>query len=144
MKDIIRTYEIDIKNKSRALPKITPTHLIPNLFQNMSCKLTIQLLNYSVSALIKTCITTGELKSHTATNTAEFINKVDNVFHSANSKYLYDPKQTKDKLVDVTHKYWKIEIRLRKYFKMRSKYVTTQTNLVLLVYCGDLESICDL
>jgi hypothetical protein len=90
VKDIIKTYEIDIKNKSRAMPKITPTHLAPNQFQKMSCKLAIQLLSHSVSASIKTCLTTGELKSHSAIDTAEFIDKVNNMFDSGNSKNLYD------------------------------------------------------
>jgi hypothetical protein len=90
MKDIIKTYEIDIKNKSRAMPKITPTHLAPNPFQKMSCKLAIQLLSYSVSASIKTCLITGELKSHSAIDITEFIDKVNNMFDSRNSKNLYD------------------------------------------------------
>jgi hypothetical protein len=90
MKDVIKTYEIDIKNKSRAMPKITPTHLAPNPFQKMSCKLAIQLLSHSVLASIKTCLTTEELKSHSAIDTAEFIDKVNNMFDSGNSKNLYD------------------------------------------------------
>lgn len=100
MKDIKKTYEIDIKNKSRAMPKITPTHLAPNSFQKMSCKLAIQFLSHSVSAAIKTCISTGELKSPTANDTAEFIDIVNNMFDSGNSKNLYDPNQNRRPISD--------------------------------------------
>ncbi|CAI6354617.1 unnamed protein product [Macrosiphum euphorbiae] len=89
--DIKKTYEIDSQSKTaRAMTKITPTHLSPNPFQKMSCKLAIQLLSNSVSAAIKTCVATGQLKSNTALHTSEFINVINNMFDSANSKNLYD------------------------------------------------------
>jgi len=41
--DIKKTYEIDSQSKTaRAMTKITPTHLSPNPFQKMSCKLTVE------------------------------------------------------------------------------------------------------
>jgi len=70
--------------------KITPVHLAPNAFQKMSCKLAIQLLSRSVAATIKTCIAIGELKSDTALHTAQFIEKINDMFDSTNSKHLYD------------------------------------------------------
>lgn len=86
-----KTYEIDSQSKTaRAMTKITPTHLSPNPFQKMSCKLAIQLLSNSVSAAIKTCVATGQLKSITALHTSEFISIIKNMFDSANSKNLYD------------------------------------------------------
>ncbi|KAL4091160.1 hypothetical protein QTP88_025897 [Uroleucon formosanum] len=100
LKDIRKTYEIDIKNKARAMCKITPTHLAPNPFQKMTCKLAIQLLSHSVSAAIRTCITTGELKSPTAIDTANFIDIVNNMFDSGNSKHLYDPNPNKRPMSD--------------------------------------------
>lgn len=90
LKDIKKTYEIDIKNTTRAMLKITPTHISPNAFQKMTCKLAIQLLSRSVSSAIKTCVATGELKSKTALNTAWFIDIVNDMFVSANSKHIYD------------------------------------------------------
>lgn len=90
IKDIKQTYEIDIKNTVRAMSKITPTHLDPNPFQKMTCKLAIQLLSHSVSAAIRTCYATGELKSPTANDTADFIEIINNMFDSGNSKHLYD------------------------------------------------------
>lgn len=97
MKDIYKIYEIDTNNTTaRAMTKIRPTHLNPNPFQITSCKLAIQLLSNSVSATIKTCMATGELKTTTAINTAEFIDVVDKMFDSANSKKIYlVPTQTK-------------------------------------------------
>lgn len=57
----------------------------------MSCKLTIQLLSNSVSVTIKSCVVTGNLKSSTAMNTATFINVINDMFDSCNSKNFYDP-----------------------------------------------------
>jgi len=89
-KDIRKTYEIDIKNTTRAMTKITPAHLAPNSFQKMTCKLVIQIFSSSVSAAIKTCVSTGELISDTAINTSNFISVINDMFDSANSKDLYD------------------------------------------------------
>jgi len=89
--DIRKAYEIDTNNSARPMIKITPTHLNPNPFQKMNCKLAIQLLSNSVSAAIKTCIATGEMKSSTAINTANFIDVLNKMFDSANSKNLWDP-----------------------------------------------------
>lgn len=91
LNDIRKTHEIDTKNSTRAMLKITPTHLSPNPFQKMSCKLAIQLLSRTVSSAIKTCVSTGELKSKTALNTALFIEIINDMFDSGNSKNLYDP-----------------------------------------------------
>jgi DNA transposase THAP9 len=98
LNDIRMAYEIDIKNMVRAMIKITPTHLNPNPFQKMNCKLAIQLFSHSVSATIKTCIATGEIKSQSAINTANFIEVVNNMFDSANSKILNDPNPNRKPL----------------------------------------------
>jgi len=90
-KDIKKSYEIDLKsNTARAMCKITPAHIAPNAFQKMSCKLAIQIFSRSVAASIKTCVSTGELKTKTALDTANFIENVNDMFDSANSKNLYD------------------------------------------------------
>jgi len=62
--------------------------------------LAIQLLSHTVSAAIKTCIATGELKSSTAYNTANFIDIVNNMFDSANSKHIYDLNPNKRPMCD--------------------------------------------
>lgn len=100
LNDVKKTYEIDIKNSTRAMLKITPTHLYPNPFQKMSCKLAIQVLSKSVSSAIKTCIETGELKSETALNTAQVIETINDMFDSGNSKNLYDPNPNRRPMSD--------------------------------------------
>lgn len=70
--------------------KITPIHLHPNPFQKMSCKLALQIFSNSTAAAIRTCIDTGELKSLTAVNTADFVLEINNTFDACNSKNLYD------------------------------------------------------
>lgn len=62
IKHIHKTYEIDRNSIARVITKITPTHLFPNLFQKMSCKLAIQMFSNSVSAAIKKYVATGQLK----------------------------------------------------------------------------------
>ena len=56
----------------------------------MSCKLALQIFSNSTSAAIKTCIDTGELKSLTAMNTADFVLEINNTFDACNSKDLYN------------------------------------------------------
>ncbi|KAF0748876.1 Transposable element P transposase [Aphis craccivora] len=75
--------------------KITPTHS-----QKKTCKLAIQLFSHSVSAAIRTCITTGELKSPIDIDTANFINIMNNMFDSDNSKFLYDSNPNKRPISD--------------------------------------------
>lgn len=60
----------------------------------------IQLLSHSVSAAIKTCVATKELQSLTALDTANFIDIVNNMFDSANSKNLYDPNPNRKPMSD--------------------------------------------
>ncbi|KAL4103435.1 hypothetical protein QTP88_018812 [Uroleucon formosanum] len=99
--DVKKTYEIDSNSSTaRAMCKITPAHLAPNAFQKMSCKLAVQVLSRSVSAAIKTCVGTKELNSSTALNTASFIEDVNDMFDSANSKNLYDPNPNRRPLND--------------------------------------------
>ncbi|CAI6371562.1 unnamed protein product [Macrosiphum euphorbiae] len=89
--DVIKTYEIDMKNNTaREMCKLTPAHISPNPFQKMSCKLEIQIFSNSVSAAIKTCIQTGELRSNTAKDTADFLLLINNAFDACNIKNLYD------------------------------------------------------
>lgn len=87
--DVIKTYNIDTKsNTARGMCKITRVHLNPNPFQKMSCKLALQIFSNSVSGAIKTCLETGELKSKTAKDTADFLLEINNTFDACNSKHL--------------------------------------------------------
>lgn len=99
--DIKKTYEIDSQSTSaRAMCKITPIHLLPNAFQKMSCKLAIQLFSKSVSAAIKTCVSTNELQSSSALNTSKFIDIINDMFDTCNSKNLYNPNPNRKLICD--------------------------------------------
>jgi len=100
LKNIRAAYDIDSKNIARSMIKITPTHFNPNPFRKMNCKMAIQLLSHSVSAAIKTCVATKELQSLTALDTAHFIDIVNNMFDSANSKNLCDPNPNRKPMSD--------------------------------------------
>ncbi|KAF0704147.1 Transposable element P transposase, partial [Aphis craccivora] len=64
--------------------------ILPQTLSKMSCKLAIQIFSRSVAASIKTCVSTGELKTKNALDTANFIENVNDMFDSANSKHLHD------------------------------------------------------
>lgn len=94
--DIRKTYQIDQKNKkSRMLPKLTDSHLQPDTFQKMNVKLAIQIFSHSVASAIKTCIETNELQSDTAESTAYFIQLMNNLFDTLNSRIQFSPNPYK-------------------------------------------------
>ncbi|CAI6353573.1 unnamed protein product [Macrosiphum euphorbiae] len=133
-KDIRKTYETDIKNTARAMTKITPAHLAPNAFQKMTCKLAIQLFSNSVSAAIKTCVSTGELISDTAINTSNFISVINDMFDAANSKNLYDRNINKRPISDNnTHVLQNLE-KARLMFK-NAKKINLKTNKTSVPPC---------
>ncbi|KAL4126559.1 hypothetical protein QTP88_010780 [Uroleucon formosanum] len=55
----------------------------------------IQQIQKSVAASMKTCVATGQLKSSTAINTANFFIAVNDIFDSGNSKHLFDSNPNK-------------------------------------------------
>lgn len=88
--DIKLAYNIDkSSNTSRALLKLTDSHMNPNTFQKMNCKLALQIFSNSVAAVLRTCIATGQIKSKTAVATADFVQELNNLFDCLNSKSLY-------------------------------------------------------
>ncbi|KAJ8913806.1 hypothetical protein NQ315_002712 [Exocentrus adspersus] len=85
--DVKRVYEIDQLSKTgKSLLKLTPAHINPSIFEKMKCRLALQIFSNSVAATIRTCVETGELTSDTALNTADFIEYMNNIFDSMNSK----------------------------------------------------------
>ncbi|KAF0721506.1 Transposable element P transposase, partial [Aphis craccivora] len=53
-KDIVKTYDIDRRSATaRAMCKITPSHLNPDPFKKMSCKLALQTFSNSVASALK-------------------------------------------------------------------------------------------
>lgn len=88
-KDVIHTYEIDKKSASaRLLTKITDIHINPNAFQKMNCKLALQIFSHTMASAIKSNFGLGHLNS-SALNTSEFLEELNNLFDSLNSKVLY-------------------------------------------------------
>ncbi|KAL4120120.1 hypothetical protein QTP88_012854 [Uroleucon formosanum] len=90
IKDIKLAYNIDkLSDTSRALLKLTDSHINPNAFQKMNCKLALQVFSNSVVAVLKTCIATGQIKIKTVIVTADFTQELNNLFDCLNSKSLY-------------------------------------------------------
>lgn len=88
--DIVKTYEIDQSSEtSRCLLKLSHAHLNPDSFQKMNCSLATQIFSHSVAAAIRTCIDTQQLTSYTAPDTAKFVEFMNNLFDTLNSKQLY-------------------------------------------------------
>ena len=138
LKNIRAAYDIDSKNIARSMIKITPTHFNPNPFQKMNCKMAIQLLSHSVSAAIKTCVATKELQSLTALDTAHFIEIVNNMFDSANSKNLYDPNPNRKPMSDRNPQVLENLENANKLFKdttcHKTKNITTPPCFVGIVW----------
>lgn len=79
-----------MKNKKiRALLKITDAHVKPNSFQKMSVKLAAQVFSHSMALTKRICVSTAELKSDTASDTADFIKFTDRSFDCLNSRNLF-------------------------------------------------------
>ena len=98
-RDIVNTYIIDSKSStSKSMLKITEAHLNPNKFKRMNCRLALQIFSHSVGTAIETAIATGELKSSTAKNTAEFIFLMNDLFDCLNSRQMYDKNPYKNAL----------------------------------------------
>lgn len=91
--DIKETYKIDKSNKkSKALIKITDSHIHPTSFQKMRVKLAVQVFSHSMSSAIRTCAETEQLLSKTAFYTADFIEFMNNLFDCLNSRSLFSHK----------------------------------------------------
>lgn len=91
-RDITETYEIDQKSgTTRTMPKITSIHVAPTTFQKMRVKYAAQIFSHTVASAIKTAAVSGQLNSRTSISTAEFIDKVNDIFDALNSRMLKDP-----------------------------------------------------
>lgn len=86
-RDIKETHEIDARNSlSRTLLKITENHVNPNAFQKMKVKLATQIFSRTFYSTMMTVIATGELRSKSATSTAKFVLKMNDLFDCLNSQ----------------------------------------------------------
>ncbi|KAF0748981.1 THAP-type domain-containing protein, partial [Aphis craccivora] len=94
-----------------------------------------ELLSHYVSASIKTCVATTELKSLTL-DTAYFIDIVKNMFDSANSKNLYDPNPNRKPMCDLNPQVLENLENANKLFKnaIKQKNITTPPCFVGIVW----------
>ncbi|KAF2896422.1 hypothetical protein ILUMI_09753, partial [Ignelater luminosus] len=84
--DIRKFYDLDKTNKIRANVKLTDRHINPNAFEKMKVKLATQIFSHKLA----TSLETGEIKSKTMENTAQFLKKMNTLFDILNSRLLKD------------------------------------------------------
>ena len=77
--------EADAKLPIRMAPKLTPKHINVPPFAHLSVKLATQVLSHSVAAGITTMVSLGALPKE-AQHTANFVERMDRLFNSFNSK----------------------------------------------------------
>lgn len=93
---IIRSaYTMDSKKKqsTRMCPKLTEKHISPNSFEKMRVKLATQVYSRGVSVAIKTMADLNKFRGQRkiiAYSTANFIEKMNNLFDAMNSKQEFD------------------------------------------------------
>jgi len=85
-------YELDKTFPVKAAHKLTDSHIYPTSFQKMKVKLATQVFSYSVYVGMTFFIRFGSLPAE-ATETAEFVNRVDKLFDILNSSQTYGSKK---------------------------------------------------
>ena len=89
----IRTfYDHDSQLPIRKAHKLTTGHFVLNSFSKMRVNKAAQVLSHSVAAGIYTYSALGKLPGE-AVHTAEFVELIDGLFDSFNSRYFKDPKK---------------------------------------------------
>lgn len=97
--DIIAAYDIDNQNgNGRRLIKLTDSHINPDSNEKYQISLALEIFSSSVSNCMKSLISTNQLKSNTANNTAEFVQDLNDLFDCLNSKGNADQGQYKRSL----------------------------------------------
>lgn len=84
-------HELDIKNTTKLCPKYSDRHINVGPFDKMNVKLAVQVLSHSSAAAIRTVLDHGlfpEKIANVATSTANFIEKIDNLFDCLNSSQI--------------------------------------------------------
>jgi phosphomevalonate kinase len=94
--DIRQVYEIDKKsNTTRALNKISDIHLNPNAFQKMRVKYATQIFSHTMSSALYTAVQLKQITTDSATDTAKFIENMNNIFDALNSRHFLDRNKNK-------------------------------------------------
>lgn len=142
--DIKLAYNIDKSSKtSRALIKLTDSHINPNSFQKMNCKLALQVFSNSVAAVLKIYIASGQIKSK------NFVQNLNNLFDCLNSKTLFSSNiyacalnEDKPYLLDLfmKTKEWCTQLELVQPIKVYSKVLSCfdamvwSMNAIIMIY----------
>ncbi|KAL2102037.1 hypothetical protein ACEWY4_003798 [Coilia grayii] len=92
-----RFFELDSQLPIRKAPKLTKGHFQLNSFSKMRVNKAAQVLSHTVSAGIYTYVALGKLPGE-AVHTAEFVEIIDSLFDSFNSRFFRDPKPRKHPL----------------------------------------------
>lgn len=66
----------------------------------MSVKLAAQMFSHPMASAIQTCISTTELKSNTASDTADFVDFMDKLFDCLNSRNIFSKNPYNCSLTD--------------------------------------------
>lgn len=85
-------YEMDKKFPVKAAHKLTDSHIYPTNFQKMKVKLATQVFSYSVHVGMSFYIRFGSLPME-ATDTAKFVNTMDQLFDVLNSSQTFSSKK---------------------------------------------------
>lgn len=111
--DVIKElYELERNKVTKMCPKLTEKHINPNNFEKMRVSLATQIFSRSVAAGIKTTL---QLKKFTnvseqlSENTANFIERVDNIFDCMNSGSSFDKNFAKSGLKKYNEVYESIK-----------------------------------
>uniref|UniRef100_A0A6B0VEJ3 Putative transposase n=1 Tax=Ixodes ricinus TaxID=34613 RepID=A0A6B0VEJ3_IXORI len=99
--DIVTLYEKDCVLKPRLAPRLRRKHLVLPPFSPMRVCLATQTLSYSVSRAMMTHVAFGTM-DESALDTAEFIEKMDQLFDSFNSSRQSSPKKHKRPVSDAS------------------------------------------
>lgn len=91
---IIKLYCEDKKRTIRLAPKLNDIHVKPNNFQKMRVKLAAHVLSRTVASAINTYVDLNLIEV-AARDTADFVNKINNLFDLLNSSTLRSPNKYK-------------------------------------------------
>ncbi|XP_055858807.1 uncharacterized protein LOC129921140 [Episyrphus balteatus] len=103
-KIITKLYREDVKGTFRVFHKLTDAHINPASFQKLSVRLATQVFSANVASGINYAITSGcfqsEAEKKVARDTANFLQRMNNLFDNLNSGHLYSRNPNNKALSD--------------------------------------------
>lgn len=113
-KHIVDFYNIDSKLPIRMAPKLTQKHISLPPFTVMRVKYAVQILSHSVTAGIFAYASLDKLPMD-AVHTADFIEKMDELFDILNSKLLREKKKARSA---ITSESYHMDGKITLFFRM--------------------------